>query len=111
MNTPPSTAGTETSKLAPPKWVLAPSIIVTVAFFIGVCFSSYTLSVKWISISSFGTGMPLVMQNGWMFDRNMDITDPQWRSYRSFLPLLLAAATAHLLISKAIRYVFHVITE
>ncbi|KAL9647636.1 hypothetical protein ABK040_015126 [Willaertia magna] len=61
--------------------------------------------MQFINESNNGVGYPLRLFPGWFFGYKIDLTDPQWRSFRTFIPLLAIGSIIFILLSKLIRHI------
>ncbi|KAL0487351.1 11 TM domain-containing transmembrane protein [Acrasis kona] len=90
-------------KRAPPRYIIIPSYVLAVIFFGLMMYISYSTSQRFLEERKESGGAPLRLDKGWVSDRLIDKTDPQWRSLRGSLFILLIAGTLSSIISYLIR--------
>jgi D-alanyl-lipoteichoic acid acyltransferase DltB (MBOAT superfamily) len=83
------------NKKVPPLWLFIICLPICVSCFIWMGYASVSFSNFFLRNARFN-GIPMKLEQGWLWGRKMDLTDPQWQMFRNFIPLLTVTAIIHL---------------
>ncbi|KAF0975304.1 hypothetical protein FDP41_005675 [Naegleria fowleri] len=85
-----------------PKPLFYVSLVVTILGALVIIYRSYNISREFVQYGN--VFFPLRLREGWFMGMLQDLTDPQWDSFRQFIPMLLIGAVIFVSISRAIRH-------